>query len=224
MARPRKIHFDGALFHITARGNDKQRIFRSDADFRRYIKAISLCQEKLAFSLYAFVLMPNHVHLLIQVGKHSIDLIMQRIQTSYTMYFNKKHQHTGHVFQGRYHWFLVDEERYLLELIRYIHLNPVRAGLGTDPKEYPWSSHAAYLNLNHTFLPLLSPERVLPLFSSTPHQQVELYGKFILAGIGSQWEDVLPQPAWGHIVGSEKFIGKMERKIRKKMLSGKSGQ
>ncbi len=224
MARSPLIHFDGALFHITARGNDRQRIFHVDGDFRRYLKAIGACQQKLHFTLYAYVLMPNHVHLLIQVGKHSVDRIMQRIQTSYTMYFHKKHQHSGHVFQGRYHWFLIDKDSYLLELIRYIHLNPVRAGLKEDPKDYPWSSHAAYLDGNYVFSPFLARTDALSFFSLNRERQIEIYREFVLAGIGSEWEDILPKPVWGQFVGTDKFIGKMERKIRKKILNSTSGQ
>lgn len=220
MARPQRIHFEGALFHITARGNDRQQTFRVDRDFQRYLQTIETCKKNLPFTLYAFALMPNHVHLLIEVGKYGIDKVMHRIQTAYTMYFNKKHGHTGHVFEGRYHWFLVDKDSYLLELIRYIHLNPVRAGLVDDPKNYLWSSHGVYLNDRHAQVSLLAREAALALFSSNPDKQVTAYQEFIFGGIGSQWDDVLPKPTWGHVVGTEKFMEKIERKVRKMMRSG----
>ncbi len=220
MARPQRIHFEEALFHITVRGNDRQPTFRVDRDFRRYLQAIEICKKNLPFALYAFALMPNHVHLLIEVGKHSIDKVMHRIQTAYTMYFNKRHGHTGHVFEGRYHWFLVDKDTYLLELIRYIHLNPVRADLVDDPKDYLWSSHGVYLDDRHTYARLVEREAALSLFSSNLDRQPVAYQKFIFGGIGIEWGDVLPKPVWGHVVGTEKFVEKVERKVRKMMLHG----
>ena len=108
MPRLPLIHFEGALFHITARGNNKQLIFNQQKDFQRYLKNLEQAKKKFPFKLYSFVLMPNHVHLLIEVKKHPINKIMQAIQTGYTMYFNKKYERTGHLFQGPYHSFLVD--------------------------------------------------------------------------------------------------------------------
>lgn len=216
MAKSPLIHFEGALFHITARGNNKRNIFKDESkDCQRYITALEKCKKKLPFQLYAFVLMPNHVHLLIEVSRHSIDKIMQVIQTAYTMYFNIKYHHTGHLFQGRYKSFLVDKETYLLALIRYIHLNPVRAGFVSNPANYRWSSHSGFLDHNHIFDKVLDKDFVLSQFSQDPDKQIGEYKKFILSGIDEKREDVFPQTVWGQIIGSDKFIHSIERKLRK---------
>lgn len=219
MSKPSLIHFPGALFHITSRGNNKEDIFLEERDFRRYLKNIDSCQRKAPFELYAFVLMPNHLHLLIQVKKHSIDKIMQVIQTGYTMYFNKRYNHIGHVFQGRYQSFLVDKETYLLELLRYIHLNPIRAGIVKTLGNYPWSSHQALLDPNNEFNKILDREAVLLNFSQDPKRQVKEYKEFVLAGEGS-WEEIFPHVAWGQVIGSDKFIHKVEKKIKKTVRDG----
>lgn len=215
MAKYPLIHFDGALFHITARGNDKRKIFLAENDYRRYIKNLELCKKKFPFYLYSFVLMQNHIHLLVEVKKHSIDKIMQVLQTGYTMFFNKKYKHVGHLFQGRYKSFLIDKDSYLLELIRYIHLNPVRAGIVKNPIDYPWSSHKAFLDNKHEFNKIIDRDFVLANFSSDPSRQIKEYSDFISAGIGNSWEDVFPEAVWGQIIGEEKFIRSMERKLEK---------
>lgn len=219
MSKPPLIHFPGALFHLTARGNNKREIFLAERDFRRYLDNLRRCQQKFPFKLYAFALMPNHLHLLIEVKKYPIDKIMQVIQTGYTMYFNKRHGYVGHVFQGRYQSFLVDKETYLLELLRYIHLNPVRAGIVGDPAKYPWSSHQAFLRPDSEFAKILDVGTVLLNFSQNPQRQIKEYKEFILAGEGG-WEEIFPQASWGKIIGSNKFINKVERKIRKIIIYG----
>lgn len=215
MAKYPLIHFKGALFHITARGNDKRKIFLDDPrDFKRYIQNIEKCQKKFPFNLHAFVLMPNHLHLLIEVKKQSIDKIMQVLQTGYTMYFNRKYNHVGHLFQGRYKSFLVDKESYLLELVRYIHLNPVRAQIVENPIDYLWSSNCVYLDSSHEFNRIVETSFVLANFSTNPQKQGKAYKEFILAGIDKEWNEVFPAPAWGQIIGREKFIHSVERKLK----------
>lgn len=216
MAKYPLIHFKGALFHITARGNDKRKIFLDDPrDFDKYIRNLDLCKKKFPYKIYAFALMPNHLHLLIEVNKYSIDKIMQVLQTGYTMYFNRKYNHVGHLFQGRYKSFLVDKESYLLELVRYIHLNPVRAGIVSDPIEYKWTSHIAYLDAKHKFNKIIDRSYILANLSGNRQKQEKIYQEFILSGITLGWDELFPLPAWGQIIGKEKFVTSIERKIRK---------
>lgn len=215
MSRLPLIHFEGALFHITARGNNKQLIFNQQKDFQRYLKSLGEAKKKFPFKLYSFVLMPNHIHLLIEVKKHPINKIMQAIQTGYTMYFNKKYEQTGHLFQGRYHSFLVDKDSYLIALICYINLNSVRAGLVSDPKDYPWSSHHAFLNSDHEFNKIIDRDEILNFFSPNPKKQTLIYQEYILDNMNKKWEDVLKKPEWGQIIGSEKFIKQVGSKLRK---------
>lgn len=215
MARHPFIHFPGALFHITARGNNKQTIFHSDRDFSRYLLNIQKCKEQLPFSLYAFALMPNHVHLLIEVTKAPVSKIMQKLQTAYTMYMNKKYNRVGHIFQGRYFSLLVEKETHLLELIRYIHLNPTRAGIVEEVDDYRWTSHDAYLDNGQKGASMVNTEKVLPYFSSDPKKALANYQEFIIAGLGKRWEDIAGDVKRGQILGSSKFVQQVERKLSK---------
>lgn len=144
MARPTRVHFPGAVYHVIARGNNRESVFLSDADKSYYLKLLARYKLKYPYSLYAYILMDNHLHLLLAVKEQPLARIMQGIQQSYTQYFNKVHARVGHVFQQRYKALLCRSDSYLLTLLRYIHLNPVRAGLSAGV-DYPWSSHRYYL-------------------------------------------------------------------------------
>jgi len=138
MGYPIRISAEGFVYHITVRGNGRSDIFLEARDFRRFLKKLKEYKEKLKFFLYAYVLMPNHFHLLLEpTARGTITKIMQALTTAYAMYFNKKYTHVGHVFQGRFHSLIVEKEPYLVEVSRYIHLNPVRAGLVTKLKVRP---------------------------------------------------------------------------------------
>lgn len=145
MARKPRVHFPGALYHVIARGNQRQKVFRSDLDRTCYLELLSRYQNRYGFRLYAYVLLGNHVHLLLEAGETPLAKVMQGLQQSYTLYFNRKYRLVGHLFQGRYKAILCDQNSYLLELVRYLHLNPVRSKLVKDPAEYSWNSHCLYL-------------------------------------------------------------------------------
>ena len=145
MARKPRVHFSGALYHVIARGNQRQDIFLDDADFQTYLAYLSEYKSKFSFHLYAYALMKNHLHLLLAVKETPLSKAMQVLQFRYTRYFNKRYKKVGHLFQGRYKAILCDKDSYLLELIRYVHLNPVRAGVVKSPEEYPWTGHWEYL-------------------------------------------------------------------------------
>src|SRR5713226_4605632 len=127
MARPLRLEFPGALYHVIARGNERKSIYRDNEDRQRYLDRLSFYRKKFSFQLLAYCLMDNHVHLAIETGKAPLSRIMAGLQSSYTQYFNWRHARVGHLFQGRYKALLVDEDPYGLALIRYIHENPVRA-------------------------------------------------------------------------------------------------
>jgi REP element-mobilizing transposase RayT len=139
------VYYSGALYHVIARGNQRQSIFLDEKDFNTYLSYLSEYKAQFPFLLYAFALMGNHCHLLLEVHGVPLSKIMQVLQFRYTRYFNKRYGKVGHLFQGRYKAILCEKESYLLELIRYIHLNPVRAGIIEDPGRYPWTDHLAYL-------------------------------------------------------------------------------
>ena len=144
MARKPRVEYSGAFYNVICRGNQRQVIFRSDPDRKYYLQRLETYRKRYGFTLYAYVLMSNHVHLLIETGEIPLSKIMQGLQFTYTRYFNRKYRKVGHLFQGRFKAILCDREAYLLELVRYLHLNPGRIRSPVDPWKYRWSSHAAY--------------------------------------------------------------------------------
>jgi len=145
MARRPRLEFEGAFYHVLTRGNQKRETFRDKTDYRKFLRILGDYKNRYPFSLYGYVLMPNHVHLLVETGKTPLSKILQGINQRYTMYFNWKYETVGHLFQGRYKAILCNKEEYLLNLIKYVHNNPVRSKLVKDADEYPWSSHRLFL-------------------------------------------------------------------------------
>ena len=153
MARSLRVEFEGAIYHVTARGSDRHPIFLDDRDHRRFIEKLGENVDTHAIRLYAYVLMTNHYHLLIETPRANLSAFMQQFNTSYTAYFNPRHRRCGHLFEGRYKAKLVDADPYLLSLTRYIHLNPVRISSCNEStlseklhvlRNFKWSSHLAY--------------------------------------------------------------------------------
>ena len=144
MARPLRVAVVGGLYHVIVRGNERRNVFRDDADRSRYLSRLAFYREKFSFRVLAYCLMDNHVHLAIETGKVPLPRIMAGLQSSYTQYFNRRHQRSGHLFQGRYKAFLVEKDRYGLALLRYIHENPVRARVVERAEDFGWSSDRSY--------------------------------------------------------------------------------
>jgi putative transposase len=142
--RPLRIDFAGAVHHVIARGNEKKPIFRDDNDRLCYLDRLAACRRRFDFQLYAFCLMENHVHLAIERGPVALSRIVLTLHSGYAQSFNRRHGRVGHLFQGRYKAFLVEKDPYLLTLIRYIHMNPVKAGIAARPASYRWSSDRFY--------------------------------------------------------------------------------
>jgi REP element-mobilizing transposase RayT len=139
MARRPRVHFPGALYHVIARDNKGQRVFRREADFELYLKLLKDYKQELGFLLYAYSLMPTHVHLFLESGDTPLPGLMQRLQFRYRRNYNIRYKTWGHLFQGRYKAILCEKDSYLVELSVYLHLNPVRAGIVQNPKEYLWT-------------------------------------------------------------------------------------
>src|SRR5574342_604301 len=152
MARKSRIEGPGGLYHIITRGNNRRKIFRSHDDYLRFLHMVTEQKAKRPFFLYAYCLMPNHVHLLIERQDDAVSRIMQSVLTGYSQYFNRKYKKIGHLFQGRYKAILCQTDRYLGELVRYIHLNPVRARIAARPDQFKYSGHRAYLGVDRTGL------------------------------------------------------------------------
>ncbi len=212
MARPLRIEFPGALYHVLGRGNQKQDVFLDDEDRHAYFKRIQRYKEEIGFILYAYVLMPNHVHLLIETSGEPLSKIMQRINLTYTQYFNRKYNTVGHVFQGRYKAILCDRDEYLLSLVRYIHLNPVRARLAEGPRQFQWSSHHEYLNGRPE---ITDAETVLKIFSPDLPTARKRYEEFVSKDIGKEKNEAFYKPMRRQILGDEEFLGEVQRKLSK---------
>ena len=206
MARPPRIEYPGALYHVLARGNQRREIFHDDADRTTYLAKLAAYKHRHGFALYAYVLMTNHVHLLIETRDVGLGKIVQGIHQSYTQYYNRRHQTVGHVFQGRYKAFVCARESYLLELVRYIHLNPVRAKLVADPVDYRWSSHRSYLGLEAGAGVDVQP--VLAQFADQPSEARQRYLEFVGAA-----HEGTPRPEYyQRVLGDETFKEDVERR------------
>jgi REP element-mobilizing transposase RayT len=182
MARKPRIHLPGGFYHVIFRGNGGQDIFLSDDDrYRLYL----LLQEgtwRFGYRVHAFCFMSNHLHLVLQAGDQSLSRGMQNLSFRYTRWINWRARRTGHLFQGRYKALLVESDSHLLELVRYVHLNPLRAGIAQSPDAYPWTSHHAYLGQYH--LPWLTTEAVLGQFGKQAGRARQGYARFIDDGVG----------------------------------------
>lgn len=207
MARKSRIHYPGALYHVMLRGNAGQTVFHQDAECRYFEDILAQGLEQYEILLHAYCWMKNHVHMALQVRETPLSKLMQNISQRYTWWFNKRHDRAGHVFQGRYKAVLVDKDVYFKELIRYIHLNPVRAGLVTDPLNYPRSSHAAYAGKIRP-PDWLSIDYGLRQFGTTEPDARAVYLHFMGRTTGEELLDKLRHgsPTEGRILGSEGFI------------------
>jgi putative transposase len=198
MARPYRIQVENSLYHVISRGNEKGEIFRSTGDYEKFLSYVGAAREKYGFYLHTYVLMSNHYHLFIELTDCNLSRIMQLLNTSYTVYFNRKYQRSGHLFQGRYKSFIVDTDNYYSELTRYIHLNPVRAGIVDDPVDYTWSSYRDYLRPRcESFADMPAVERYLTI-------DLKRYRQFVFEGIGKE-ERFLDRLYASCIVGNEPF-------------------
>ncbi|MEW5794093.1 MAG: transposase [Bacillota bacterium] len=145
MSRLPRTHVDEAFYHVLARGNNKQDIFLQESDYYLYLYLLDEYATRSSVTVHAHALLPNHIHLLLQVDTIPVSSLMHVLQQTYTQAFNRKHERVGHLFQGRYKAILVEDDAYLLSLVKYIHMNPVEAGFCSDPSGYLWSSHRHYM-------------------------------------------------------------------------------
>ena len=210
MARPVRIEYPGAVYHVICRGNNRQAIFRDEQDRIRYLEKLSFyCRDK-SVDLLSYCLLGNHVHLLLETPHGNLSKMMQALQTSYTVSFNKRHRRSGHVFEQRYKALLVDKDNYLLQVSRYIHLNPVSAGIVTRPQDYRWSSYGSYLKGKG--IGGLKPEMVLGYFVGERKKQLAQYREYVEVGIGKRQRYDEPVATKQMFIGDEEFIDKARRR------------
>ena len=216
MARKPRVEFEGAFYHVIVRGNQRQKIFADERDRVTYLARIEHYRERYGFSLYAFVLMPNHVHLLIETKKVFLSKIMQGIQFTYTQMYNRRHRTLGHLFQGRFKAILCDRNRYLLELVRYIHLNPGRLRKPIDPWKYRWSSHGAYLGKKIAVR--VKTEAVLGQLGRSLGQARRAYVRFLEEGLGEGHEEKYYQAIDQRFLGDEAFVERVAQWTKQKAI------
>jgi REP element-mobilizing transposase RayT len=188
------VFASGLLYHVIVRGNQRRKTFRSDDDYKAYLDRLEKYRAKFHVRIYAYCLMPNHVHLLLETGSPPLAKFMQGLQQSYTQYFNRSYRKVGHLFQGRYKAIICDKDKYLLALVRYIHLNPVRARLAKRPERYPHSGHRSYL-LNGT-AKIIEAGPILKLLGGKKG-----YGNFVLVGMSESHNDEY------YAVEDQRFLG-----------------
>jgi putative transposase len=210
MPRALRIHLPGGFYHATLRGNHQQDIFRHEADRHLLNRIVARAIERYATRLHAYCWMSNHLHLLMQVGSDPLARPMRQIACEFARAMQLVLTTTGHYFERRYHATLVDGDAYLLELIRYIHLNPVRAGLVEDPARFPWSSHHAYVNARAESW--VTTDFVLRMFAAERACAIQKYRDFLAVACtsGNFWEP-MPQLVDGavSVLGSDEFVSRI---------------
>lgn len=213
MARPLRIEFPFALYHVTSRGNAKQDIFLNDHDRRDFLRILDAVTMRFNWLLYAYCMMNNHYHLIVETPDANLSKGMRQLNGEYAQSFNWWHNRVGHVFQSRYKAILVDEENYLLEVCRYVVLNPVRANFVLDPGEWQWSSYQATMGEGRS-LRNLAINQLLVRFGSVTKSARQTYAEFVQEGIGSGviWDFLRGQV----FLGDENFVRRVSEKLRDK--------
>lgn len=213
MSRPLRIEFPGAVYHITSRGNGKQKIFFKDNDRKIFLSLLWEVVEREKWICYAYCLMDNHYHLLIETKRANLSRGMRELNGVYAQKLNYIKDSVGHVFQSRYKSILVEKDNYLLELCRYIALNPVRAGIVEQPEDWKWSSYRATLGLIET-PKHLNVLWVLNNFDEDIEKSRKKYEKFVLEGMEkeSPWSELRGRV----FLGSKQFMEKHEERLSQK--------
>lgn len=208
MARQLRIEFPGALYHITHRGNEKKPVFLDTDDRECFLDVFGLVVDRHGWNCHSYVLMDNHYHLLVETPGGNLSKGMMQLNSTYTQRFNRRHSRVGHLFQGRFKSILVEKDAYLLELSRYIVLNPVRAGLVENAIDWRWSSFPAMIG-NIPCPDFLSTDWLLSQFSTNKKKAITSYTKFVQAGSGIvfPYDELVGQS----VLGSSKFINEINR-------------
>ncbi|MGQ0579710.1 MAG: transposase [Betaproteobacteria bacterium] len=211
MARPLRIEFPGALYHLTSRGDKQEDVFLDDADREEFLSVLGSVVERFGWRVYAYCLMDNHYHLMVETPQANLSRGMRQLNGVYTQRVNRRHGRVGHVFQGRFKAILVDEQNYLLELSRYVVLNPVRTKAVKDPGRYRWSSYRA--TVGEVSPPsFLDTASLLDQFAAITPAAQRRYRDFVLEGLRapSPWTEVKGQV----LLGKEGFLRKVNPKLK----------
>lgn len=205
MARPLRVEYSGAFYHVISRGNGGESIFLTKNDYTKLLKYLEKATERFAVTVHTYCLMSNHYHLLIETPQPNLSTAMQWINGSYAGYYNRKHPRTGHLFQGRFKALLIDADEYLIPLSRYIHLNPVRAAIVANPLEYPWSSYAAFVGKAKS-PDFLVTDQLLARFGRSRGEAFRAYRAFVEEVDIKSLRNPGERAAGGFILGADGFV------------------
>lgn len=211
MARPLRIEYSGAFYHVLNRGLERRAIFREEKDYQHFLSRLLEAYRKYGMVCHTFCLMPNHYHLLVETPQGNLSLAMRHVDGFYTQHFNRRHRRVGPLFQGRYKAVLIEKESYALELSRYIHLNPVKASLAQDPQDYPHSSYRYFYTKGSPPL-YLNTQWLLPQFSVLPQEARKRFHAFTLQGMGVDFDPQKFARA-GCLLGREAFCEEVRRRF-----------
>ena len=204
MARPLRIEYEGGVYHVTSRGNERRKIFFCKSDYEKFKSYLRQAQDKYDYLLHCYMLMTNHYHLLIETRHGNLSKIMHYINGSYTNYVNRRRGRSGHLFQGRYKAIVIDKDSYLLELSRYLHLNPVRANIVAKPEDYPYSSYRSYcFKEGEAFV---HRDLILSMVSIDSRYAPTQYRDFVENVMDEKLDDPLKQLYGGALLGRKAFI------------------
>ena len=225
MARPLRIQYPGAYYHVMNRGNRREAIFITDTDRSRFVDALADSCETFSVKLIAYVLMANHFHLLVQTADANLSEFMRHFLVTYTVRFNRRHGHSGHVFQGRFKSLLVEEDQYLLPLSRYMHLNPIRPGQFKNAdiqsksdylKNYPWSSYPGYCYLRKRNRRIDYGWLLNSYFGENTAQGRRRYRAYVQQGIEGEIENPFEEVVHQSILGTQSFVKWVKKKLPRK--------
>lgn len=210
MARLPRLSLAGHPHHVLQRGHDRQPVFRDRDDHERFLELLGDALVATSMSLHAYVLMPNHVHLLLTPGQDAaLSRLMQALGRRYVQFFNRRHQRSGTLWEGRYRAAPIQSERHLLACMAYLDLNPVRAGLVARPADYPWSSHAHYVGLRSSRL--LTPHPLVWALGNTPFEREARYAERVALGLAAQEEAQLVRSVLGGWpLGDARFVAGLQ--------------
>lgn len=210
MARPLRIEFPGALYHVTSRGDRKESIYAGDQDRAAFLEVLGEVVRDFHWVCHAWCLMDNHYHLVIETPDANLGKGMRQVNGVYTQFYNRRHEQSGHLFQGRYKAILVDRDAYAMEVARYVVLNPVRAKLVPSPERWRWSSYRATVGLEPA-PDWFEIDACLAAFASTRSVARRRYERFVAEGIGREgpWKELRAQI----YLGDERFVTRMQARV-----------
>ena len=220
MARPLRITYPDAFYHITSRGNEQKPVFKSRKDRIKFLECLESATERYNAVIHAYCLMDNHYHLLLETPSENLSRIMAHINGAYTAYFNRKRDRAGHLFQGRYKAIVVEADEYAKELSRYIHLNPVRAKIVELPEGYEWSSYIYYIGRKKK-PEWLNTDFILGYFGRKVKESQRNYKRFVSIFVDKEYESPLKEVFGSTILGTQEFIGFIKDKYISKQKADK---